>query len=153
MFLNLWEVIELFKIERKLWTLAPKHTILWDACLTFREHTPTHRHTHARTPSLFHLEPRIRTDAWQKICTSSVISAREKQKQNVQLISQGLFGCSSVFVFCFLSVTSGQRLIKWSSEFGGYERTQASWERKDAIRMETFPWVVLAPLKHQQKCN
>lgn len=39
---------------------------------------------------------------------------------------------------------------KWTTvnqdiEFSEYERTQASWEKKDTIRMELFPWVVLAP--------
>lgn len=56
-------------------------------------------------------------------------------------------------VVSFFSVTSGQQLIKGSSEFGGYERTQTSWERKDAIRMKSSPWVVLASRNHQQKCN
>lgn len=72
---------------------------------------------------------------------------RGKQKQNVQLISLGLFG------WWFFSLSNKWTTLNQVIEFGGYERTQASWERKNAIRMESFPWVVLASSNHQQTRN
>ena len=53
--LQLWEggagVTDLFQIGRKLWTLAQKRTPVWDACLTFQEHTHRHTRTHP-SPSI-----------------------------------------------------------------------------------------------------
>lgn len=46
--LNLWGVAHLFRTGHKLGTLAPKHTTLWDARVTFQEHTQAH------TPFLCH---------------------------------------------------------------------------------------------------
>lgn len=121
------------------------HTSL--GCMFDVSGTHTQTHTQAHTPLLYHtwslrkipVPDRKRMHRLCDLCRGKKTKTKHPQ---------GLFGW-----LVFFSVTSGQQLIKRSSEFGGYERTQTSWERKDAIKIESFPWVVLPSPNHQQECN
>lgn len=111
--------------------------------------TKTHARARARAPLPRH--PGVMERRWSlnesihKLCDLCRV---RKQKQNVQVIPQGLFG------WCrFPQLPSGQQLIKRLSLVNMKGHTQASWEKKDTIRVELFPWVVLAPSNQQQKCN